>query len=255
VKLRITGLAEPVLVPPAADDELEPLVDELEPLIDELEPLVDELEPLVDELEPLLPEELELLPLEDPLLELDEPDFELPLFDLLLPLLLLFGWVVCWLLVPLVEFVPPVALRLPPVPVPLPPCPDPEPLVLLVLFVPLVPLVPLAPAVPPTVPIRASTSHRTTVLDALSSDPFSTTYSVTSPWSTSTSSRSKRGRVVRKAGRYPASQAQTRPPIESRADRIVTYSQIDRRFLGRSRRIGPPRLSALGILKPGVRGG
>jgi hypothetical protein len=191
VKLRITGLLPAVVPPPDVvlddDDPLEepellvvlppvvlpPVV--LPPLL--LPPLL--LPPLL--LEPLL-EELDPLPPDDPLEEdlEDDPALELPLFDLLL--LLLFDLVVCWSLLPPEPFEPP----LPPWPLlkepePLVPCPDPEPLL------PLCPVVPPVADEPPTVPISASTSHRTMVFEPLSRVPFSTTYSARSPSSTSTS--------------------------------------------------------------------
>jgi hypothetical protein len=61
--------------------------------------------------------------------------------------------------------------------VPEPLCPDPEVPVVPevpeapVLFVPAAPV----PSVPPIIPKSASTSHRIKVLEALSSEPFSTT--------------------------------------------------------------------------------
>jgi len=185
VKLRITGLPEAPVAEPLVP---EPLVDE-EP---DIEPLEELDEVLLEELLPeLLPDELDPPEvLEEPLLfELpEEPDFELLDLDLLLVLLFAVP-PPCAPPAPPVVLVPPVPPCPPVVPVPVPPWPDPE--------VPLVPLrlVPDAPpaAVPPTVPMSASTSHRTTVLLALSSEPFSTTYSVTSPWSTSTSLMSKSG--------------------------------------------------------------
>ena len=112
------------------------------------------------------PEELELLPPEDP-----EPFLLVPAFDL------------AFLVAPPSEppplSEPPDALLPPCVPVvPEPPCPDPE---LPVVPVRLAPPAPPAPDVPPTMPMSASTSQRTTVFVALSSVPFSTTYSITSP--------------------------------------------------------------------------
>ena len=64
--------------------------------------------------------------------------------------------------------------------------------------------VPETPALlaPPTMPIKASTWHRTTVFEALSREPFSTTGSNTSPKSTSqTSSAASVSPRLRKAGR------------------------------------------------------
>ncbi len=60
---------------------------------------------------------------------------------------------------------------------------------------------PLLPELPPTMPIRASTSQRPTVLEALSSVPFSTTYSITSPRSTSASTRLRPDSLVGQEGR------------------------------------------------------
>ena len=140
----------------------------------------------------LLPDELDPPEvLEEPLLEQlpEEPDFEAARLGLAAALALRRP-PPCAPPAPPAVLVPPVPPCPPDVPVPVPPWPDPE--------VPLVPLrlVPAAPpaaAPPPTVPMSASTSHRTTVLLALSSVPFSTIYSVTSPWSTSTSLMSKMG--------------------------------------------------------------
>jgi hypothetical protein len=175
---------------------------ELVEVLDELELLLMELL-LIDEL--LEEEEAVLVPLvledvEDLLVELEEPALELPALELPaleLPALVfeLDFEVVGGVLAPAPVPVPPrpVPLWVPPAVVPVPDWPDPvvpvrEPL----------PAVPV-PAVPPIIPKRASTSQRTIVLEALSKEPFSTTYSVTSPWSTSTTCRFSLGRSLKKA--------------------------------------------------------
>jgi hypothetical protein len=190
------------------------VVDDDPELLDPPLALLEELLEVLDPLDPPdVPEEaveLELLPPDDVLDELLlAPDFELPLLDL--PLALLFdvppeSWV------PVVDPDEPAAPPWPPAVVdPVPPWLVPE------VPVRAVPAAPPAPAVPPTVPMSASTSQRTTVLDALSNDPFSTTNSVSSPSSTLTNSSSSEFRSWRNAGRYPDSQAQTPPQIDASA--------------------------------------
>jgi hypothetical protein len=168
-------LPDPLVVPP---DEDEPeAVEPAAELADELlmEPVLE----LLDDAPEPPDEELALLP--EDFVPPADADFELPLDFDLLPLFVLLLAVVPLLAFAFPEVLFPFAPPCPPVVDPLPPWVEPD--VPLVPLVPLrlVPLVPPAPIVPPTVPMRASTSHRTTVLLALSSVPFSTTYSVTSP--------------------------------------------------------------------------
>ncbi len=159
LKLRIVGFFE-LLVDP--DDAVEELLEELlpdEPLALLLlpdEPLPPD-EPLLDEPEPLLPDAFLLVPAFDFAFVEAPPPWLPP---------------------------PESAEPLPPVPLACVPL-VPEPL-WLELELPelperLAPAAPLLPEVPPTIPIRASTSHRTTLFVELSSVPFSTTYSTTSP--------------------------------------------------------------------------
>ncbi len=166
VKLRMTGFEPAELVPVDAvelPDDAE--LDEL-PLLPLVLPLL--LLPPLDDPEPeLLPEDVLLLPELEPVLA-----FDLAFADAPPPVAVVEE--------PVPEVDAPLAV--PPV-VLVPDCP-PDPVV------PdrVVPAAPApAPVVPPTIPSRASTSHRTTVSVALSSEPFSTMYSITSPRSTSTS--------------------------------------------------------------------
>lgn len=228
---------------PDPDEEAED-VDPEEPLEDEL--LDNELlELLDDELEPPLvePEPFNDEPVVD-------PDFVLPDLDLLEVLLLEVPppWAPP---VPPVEFAPPVPPCVPDVPDVVPPWPDPDVPLVPVLLVPLAPVV---PAVPPTVPIRASTSHLTTVLFALSRVPFSTTYSVTSPWSTSTSLRSKIGPAARRFAMYPDSQAHAPPPRAASSTSVNREPQNDRRCGGRSSTSGPRCIESFDIVTPGTSG-
>jgi hypothetical protein len=106
-----------------------------------------------------------------------------------------------------------------------------------------------APVVPPTMPSRASTSHRITVFVALSSEPFSTTYSTTSPRSTSTRRTAVSDRdTARKGGRYPDCQSHTDPPTARAAASIVRYPRSGRRGLGRSSTISLPTSNGVDII-------
>jgi hypothetical protein len=140
--------------------------------------------------DPLEPDAVAVLPPEP--LEPPELDFDAPALALLLALDFAVG---AGVLAPPPE---PPAVPVPPWPpdAVVPVWPD-------VPEVPERPAVPAAPApdVPPTMPIRASTSHRTTVLVALSRVPFSTIISTTSPRSTATSSTVAAAASVRKEGR------------------------------------------------------
>jgi hypothetical protein len=169
VKLRMTGFPVVAVVVPEVVDVL---------VLDDEELL--ELVLLPDELE-LEDEEPEVDAVLVPELLVDDFDAEDPAFVLLLALDFAVATAV-----PPEPFVPPEFVV--PLWVPLPVVPPwvevvPE-------VVPDRPLAPAAPvpAVPPTMPISASTSQRTTVLLALSSVPFSTMSSATSPRSTATSS-------------------------------------------------------------------
>ncbi len=156
-KLRITGLEDPVVVPPDPLEPPEPL-DGLEPDDADFEE-PEELPLAVDELlEPVVP-----------VLEVDdEPAFVL-LFALVAE--------------PEVPLPPP-----PPVPDAAPwPLDPPAPAPPWPLVLPVVPRpVPVVAPEPPTRPIRASTWQRTVALLALSIVPFSTTTISTSPESIST---------------------------------------------------------------------
>ena len=192
MKLRMTGLplvAVPVLLAAVELDDDAELLDEELPLLEDLEPEVDPLPEavLLEELEPALALDLAFA---------DAPpeaaaEVEAP------------------------AAAPPVDA--PPAVVPV--CAV-DPVVVPLRVVPAAPAP--APVVPPTMPSRASTSHRTTVLVALSSEPFSTTYSTTSPRSTSTRPTTVRAREAeRKGGRQPDCQAHTEPPTARTAASIV----------------------------------
>jgi hypothetical protein len=175
------GFSVAVASPPFPEDAV---VDEAD-VLDELE-LDPEAGPMVllllppTLLEPVPPEELAVDP-EPPPVELFEV-IDRELLALPCPPDFVFAGVLPWDPAPPPE--PEVLLPLwtPPLFVPELVCPDTEP-----LDPP--PRTPVAePVAPPTMPINASTSHRTVVLLALCSDPFSMMSSVTSPRSASTSS-------------------------------------------------------------------
>jgi hypothetical protein len=178
VKLRRTGFCSVVLPAVAVDEPDEPDVPLLPPLDPELEEEDDKDEPDVE--------------LDEPDVELDEPDVELD--ELVEPLLLAPALLAPALLADEPVFLDVllllVAVASVPEPLaPLVPCAE-EPLAPLVPCAeePLAPPFPVAPWLPPTRPIKASTSHRTVVLLALSIEPVSTTKRFTSPRSTSTNS-------------------------------------------------------------------
>jgi hypothetical protein len=177
VKLRRTGFCRVVLAVVAVDDADEPPEPPPPPAPEpEDEDDVDELEEEVDEVDELdeadEPDDFEEL--DDPLVvdpDLEDDDEDAPAFFFVVLLL-----VVAVLSVP-DPLVPPAPWPEDPL-APLVPCPED----------PLAPPFPVAPWLPPTRPIKASTSHRTVVLLALSIEPVSTTKRFTSPRSTSTNS-------------------------------------------------------------------
>jgi hypothetical protein len=231
VKLRKTGLLGPVVVPVPPDVELdadelpevpppapppdppdEPEAPDMLDVLDEPD-APDELDELLDDPDP--DDLLELLLPEPPLEKLDEDE---PAFFLAVFLVVV------------------VSCPVPPVPEPLPlwpawppdpyePCPDPEPVCPDAFPAAL-------PCVPPISPIKASTWHRTVVLLALSTEPFSTTYTSISPRSTATNSSGDFVAANSIGGRYPACHAAAAPRIANTAARIFTAPQALRRTCG-----------------------
>jgi hypothetical protein len=230
VKLRKTGLLDPVVVPVPPEVELE--ADELPeapppPAPPPVPPDEPDAPDKLDELdEPDAPDELDELPDDpDPLLELLLPDPPLEKLDEDEPAFFLAVFLVVVVSCP----VPPLPEPLPPWPVWLPdpyePWPDPEP-----VCPEAFPAAP--PCVPPISPINASTWHLTVVLFALSTEPFSTTYTSMSPRSTSTNSSCDFVPANKFGGRYPACHAAAAPMIANIAARIFTSPQALRRTCG-----------------------